>query len=107
LEKIHIDLSGKIKIDLHGNAYFMIIVDEFTRASWVYLLRRKDEALTHLMQWKIYAKKQYNSNLLNIYMDGGELNSKNTKEFWTKQGIAFTFTQPYSSEMNGLSKRVI
>ena len=45
LELLHLDLMGPIKIEpLRGNRYIMVVVDDFTRYTWVILLRSKSDA---------------------------------------------------------------
>lgn len=46
LELIHGDLCGQVTPPTSsGNRYFMMIVNDFTRVMWVYLMKTKDEAL--------------------------------------------------------------
>jgi hypothetical protein len=43
--KIHIDLFGPIAyISIGGNKYDFIIVDDFSRSTWVFFLQDKSEA---------------------------------------------------------------
>lgn len=45
LELIHGDICGPISpSNLSGNRYFLLLVDDFNRAMWVYMLKTKDEA---------------------------------------------------------------
>ncbi|KAG8482872.1 hypothetical protein CXB51_023953 [Gossypium anomalum] len=44
---IHLDLWGPYRVSTHsGHRYFLTIVDDFTRLTWVYLLRLKSDVLT-------------------------------------------------------------
>lgn len=46
LELVHGDLCGPIfPATSAGNMYFFLLVDDYSRVMWVYLLRSKDEAL--------------------------------------------------------------
>ncbi|GKA84219.1 zinc finger, CCHC-type containing protein [Tanacetum coccineum] len=46
LELVHGDLCGPISPPTPtGNRYFMLLVDDYSRVMWVYLLKTKDEAL--------------------------------------------------------------
>ena len=46
LELIHLDLCGPIFPSTPaGNRYFMLLVDDYSRMMWVYMLKTKDEAL--------------------------------------------------------------
>ncbi|GKD63416.1 zinc finger, CCHC-type containing protein [Tanacetum coccineum] len=45
LELVHGDLCGPISPPTPaGNQYFMLLVDDYSRVMWVYLLKTKDEA---------------------------------------------------------------
>ena len=45
LELVHGDLCGPVSPPTPSrNRYFMLLVDEFSRVMWVYLLKSKDEA---------------------------------------------------------------
>ena len=45
LELIHTDLCGPTKSKgLNGEKYFMLLIDDYTRMTWVCLLNRKSEA---------------------------------------------------------------
>ena len=45
LELLHLDLIGPTRIEsLGGKRYIMVVVDDFTRYTWVILLRSKSDA---------------------------------------------------------------
>ena len=45
LELLHIDLMGPTKVQsLSGKKYILVVVDDFTRYTWVVLLKDKAEA---------------------------------------------------------------
>ena len=45
LELLHIDLMGLARVlSLGGKRYILVVVDDFTRCTWVVLLRDKAEA---------------------------------------------------------------
>nr|GEV07010.1 putative zinc finger, CCHC-type [Tanacetum cinerariifolium] len=53
LELVHTDLCGPITPQsTGGNRYFLLIVDDWCRHMWVYLLRSKDEALAKFKIFK-------------------------------------------------------
>ena len=52
LELIHADLAGPLEVEaLGGSKYFLLLVDDFSRMSWVYFLKRKSDALIHFNVW--------------------------------------------------------
>jgi len=49
LELLYVDLMGPTNIEsLGGKKYIMVVVDDFTRFTWVILLRSKSEAPHHI-----------------------------------------------------------
>lgn len=45
LELVHVDLCGPITPQTNvGNKYFMLFVDDYSRAMWVYMLKKKGDA---------------------------------------------------------------
>ena len=49
LEFLHLDLMGPTRTEsLSGKRYIMVVVDDFTRYTWVILLRSKSNALEHI-----------------------------------------------------------
>ncbi|XP_074328413.1 uncharacterized protein LOC141666321 [Apium graveolens] len=54
LELIHGDICGPITpITTGGNRYFLLLVDDYSRVIWVYLLKSKDEALEAFQKFKV------------------------------------------------------
>ncbi|GKA00417.1 integrase, catalytic region, zinc finger, CCHC-type containing protein [Tanacetum coccineum] len=44
LELLHMDLCGPMRVaSINGKKYILVIVDDFSRYTWVYFLRSKDE----------------------------------------------------------------
>ena len=49
LELLHQDLIGPTKTkSLHGKRYIMVVVDDFTRYTWVILLQSKSNTPEHI-----------------------------------------------------------
>ena len=49
LELLHLDLMGPTRIEsLGGERYIMVVVDDFTRYTWVILLQSKSDTLEHI-----------------------------------------------------------
>ena len=55
LELIHMDLFGPTKTkSLNGNRYVFVLVDDFSRFTWVFFLEHKDQTFSH---FKIFRKR--------------------------------------------------
>ena len=52
LELLHIDLCGPSTVEsLHHKKYILVIVDDFTRFTWVFFLRLKSETASELINF--------------------------------------------------------
>ncbi|GKB85847.1 ribonuclease H-like domain-containing protein, partial [Tanacetum coccineum] len=51
---VHLDLWGPYKVtSSEGFRYFLTVVDDYTRAVWVYLIKSKDETSFFCAKWKV------------------------------------------------------
>ena len=64
LEFVHTDLCGRTRSKgLSGEEYFMLLIDDFTRMTWVFLLKKKSEAFGC---FKIFKEQVKNETKLKI-----------------------------------------
>ena len=85
-ELIHIDIWGPLNIAfVHGHRYFLTIVDDFSRHTWVFLMKNESETRFILDNFVIYIRNQFNKciNIMRTY-NGSEFNYK---ELYDKFGI--------------------
>ena len=108
LELVHSDVCGPINPkSLGGNRYYLTFVDDFSRKSWVYLLREKSEVLKYFKKWKVMAEKQSEKKLKIFRTDrGGEYLSTEFKNFLSEQGIVHQVTMAGTPQQNGVAERL-
>lgn len=59
LELIHGDICGPISPTTPaGNRYFLLLVDDFSRAMWVFMIKTKDEALSIFKKFKALVENE-------------------------------------------------
>lgn len=77
LQLVHTDLCGPIAPHtLAGNKYFFLLVDDYSRMMWVYMLKSKDQALGAFKKFKALAKNETEKKLKILVTDhGGEFTS--------------------------------
>jgi hypothetical protein len=77
LHVLHADLWGPAPIQSYnGFRYYLVIVDDYTKFCWVYLLKNKSDTFTTFQQFKVMAEKHYNSSIHFLRTDcGGEFTS--------------------------------
>ena len=59
-EMIHMDIWGPYRIPTHRNFRdFLTLVDDYTRTTWVYLLKQKSEVLSTFQQFMTFVSTQF------------------------------------------------
>ena len=67
---VHVDIWGPYSIPTHdGFKYFLSIVDDATRCTWIYLLRAKSDARLHLISFHKMVQTQFKANIKSIRSD--------------------------------------
>lgn len=71
---IHTDIwQGPVNIlFVHGYRYFLTIVDDYTRDTWVYLMKVNSETGTLLHNFATYVKNQFGLYIKTIRSDNGK-----------------------------------
>lgn len=107
LELIHGDLCGPISPTTPaGTKYFMLLVDDFSRMMWVYMLKTKDEALSCFKRFKLLVENGTKQTIQVFRTDhGGEFCSKEFENFCIDSGILRHYTAPYTPQQNGVVER--
>jgi len=73
---------------LSGARYFFTIIDDFSRAVWVYLMHEKSEDSVLLQQFCSLAKIQFDKLVKTICSDNGlEFTSTPMTSFYAQHGI--------------------
>ncbi|GKA31226.1 putative RNA-directed DNA polymerase [Tanacetum coccineum] len=104
---IHCDIWGKYRTpSLTRASYFLTIVDDFSRATWVYLLKQKHEASMCLKAFHKMVQVQFEKNIRRIRCDnGGEFISNQMMEFYANQGIILETSCIHTPQQNGVVER--
>ena len=107
LELIHTDICGPMQTMTPGNKrYYMTIIDDYSRYTFVYLLNQKSEAASKVKDFVHRAQTQFQKTPKKIRSDrGGEYVNVELREFLKNEGIESELTCPYSPQQNGTSER--
>lgn len=107
LELVHGDLCGPIEpATAGGNKYFFLLVDDFSRVMWVYLLKSKDEAFGVFKKFRAKVEDGKERKVKVFRSDrGGEFSSNEFKSYCEEVGIERHFTAPYTPQQNGVVER--
>jgi transposase InsO family protein len=108
LELIHSDVFGPIPIPSLGKSvYYVSFIDDFSRNTWIYFLRKKSEVFDKFKEFKALVENQTEKKIKVLRTDnGGEFYGNEFKEFCKKCGIARQKTTPYTPQQNGVVERM-
>ncbi|MCO5602854.1 hypothetical protein L7F22_056993 [Adiantum nelumboides] len=86
--------------------YFGVLVDDFSRYTWVSFLKLKSEAFGSIRDWKAMVEKEKDLKVKSIRSDrGGEFLSENFARWCKSEGIRRQLTTPYTPSQNGVVER--
>eukprot|EP00833_Pecoramyces_ruminatium_P017030 jgi/Orpsp1_1/1191062/evm.model.d7180000083239.1 len=107
-ELIHMDLVQAPDYSIYGNKYFLTILDDYSRYSWVLFIKNKSDVFNKFIIWYNKIKNQYNNyNIKHIKTDNGtEFFNNNFNEFYNKTGIIHEHTVAYNPQQNGRVERL-
>ncbi|GAU30667.1 hypothetical protein TSUD_31390 [Trifolium subterraneum] len=107
LELVHLDICGPINPQSNGgNMYFITFTDDFSRKTWLYVLKDKANALEVFKEFKARVEKESGCSIVCLRSDrGGEYTSNDFNEFCRMEGIKRQLTATYTPQQNGVSER--
>ncbi|GKC41781.1 putative RNA-directed DNA polymerase [Tanacetum coccineum] len=79
LELIHADICGPISPPTPAGLLFFLLVDDFSRVMWVYMLKSKNEALGMFQKFRVLVENETGVKVKTLRTDRGE--EFNTKAF--------------------------
>ena len=96
LELLHLDLMGLTRTEsLGGKRYIIVVIDDFTRYTWVILLRSKSDAPKHIEALCTRLQNEKNLKIDQIRNDHGkEFENSYMESFCTRSGISQEFSAP-------------
>ncbi|GJT43983.1 retrovirus-related pol polyprotein from transposon TNT 1-94, partial [Tanacetum coccineum] len=107
LNTLHIDLCGPMRVEsINRKKYILVIVDDYTRFSWVRFLRTKDETPEVIKKFIILTQRALNATVHFLRTDNGtEFVNKTLTEFCESVGITHNTSIPRTPQQNSVVKR--
>lgn len=107
LELIHTDVCGKMSQPAwDGSEYFVTFVDDYSRASMIFCIANKSDALEKFKEYVAMVEAQHGVKVSKLRADnGGEYVSNEYKDFCKQKGIQLNYTVPHNPKMNGVAER--
>ncbi|GKA08124.1 retrovirus-related pol polyprotein from transposon TNT 1-94 [Tanacetum coccineum] len=94
LELLHMDLCEPMRVaSINGKKYILVIVDDYSRYTWVYFLYSKDETPEIIKKFIAQAQLNYKAKVCKIRTDNGtEFKNVTLKAHYKKLGIMQQFS---------------
>ena len=90
-----------------GNRYFLMMIDDYSRYTKVYLLKNKSEVPAKVTEYAKYIKTKFNKTPKVIRSDrGGEYTGDNLTRYFRSEGIQVKHSVPYTPQQNGVAERI-
>ncbi|KAL5545088.1 hypothetical protein UlMin_008872 [Ulmus minor] len=107
LELLHLDLFGPMRTaSLGGKFYVFVIVDDFSRFTWVLFLTHKNEALQSFSNLCKRIQNEKGVSIISIRSDHGkEFENKEFEKFCLENGFDHNFSAPRTPQQNGVVER--
>nr|GEZ36209.1 hypothetical protein [Tanacetum cinerariifolium] len=107
LHTLHMDLFGPTSVSsLNHKWYCLVVTDDFSRFTWTFFLRTKDETSSILRNFITEIENLKDLKVKIIMCDnGGEFKNKEMNEFCTKKGIRREFSNARTPQQNRVAER--
>ncbi|KAI3665330.1 hypothetical protein L6452_43954 [Arctium lappa] len=107
LQLLHMDLFGPVNIQsIAGKKYTLVIVDEYSRYTWVIFLRCKSDTPEELISFVKKMEVLNNLTVRSIRSDHGtEFKNSSLNNFFEDKGISHNFSSVRTPQQNGVAER--
>ncbi|GJR15427.1 putative ribonuclease H-like domain-containing protein [Tanacetum coccineum] len=104
---LHMDLCGPMRVtSVNGKKYILVIVDDYSRFTWVKFLRSKDEAPDFIIKFLKMIQVRLQVTVRRIKTDNGtEFVNQTLREYYEKIGISHETSVARSPQQNGVVER--
>jgi transposase InsO family protein len=107
LELIHSDVCVPMpSSSMSGYVYYVSFIDDYSRKTWLYFLKSKDEVFSKFKEFKALIENLSERKIKILRSDnGGEYTSKEFVSFCKDVGIKRELTTPYNPQQNGVAEK--
>jgi hypothetical protein len=93
-------------ISIGGSKYCLVIVDDYSRFTWVFFLQVKSQTQDTLKGFLRRAQNEFALRIKKIRSDNGmEFKNSQIEGFLEDEGIKLEFSSPYTPQQNGVVER--
>nr|GFC07450.1 putative ribonuclease H-like domain-containing protein [Tanacetum cinerariifolium] len=103
----HMDLCGPMRVErVNGKKYILVIMDDYSRFTWVKFLRSKDETLDFIIKFLKMIQVRLNVPVRRIRTDNGtEFVNQRLHDYYEEVGISHETSVTRSSQQNEVVER--
>jgi transposase InsO family protein len=107
LELLHMNLFSPIAyISIGESKYCLVIVDDYSRFTWVFFLQEKSQTQETLKGFLRRAQNEFGLRIKKIRSDNAtEFKNSQIEGFLKEEGIKHEFSSPYTPQQNGVVER--
>nr|GEZ06850.1 retrovirus-related Pol polyprotein from transposon TNT 1-94 [Tanacetum cinerariifolium] len=104
---LHMDLCGPMRVEsVNGKKYILVIVDDYSRFTWVKFLRSKDETPMFIIKFLKMIQVRLNVSARRIRTDNGtEFVNHTLRDYYEEVGISHETSVARSPQQNGVVER--
>ncbi|GJU79290.1 retrovirus-related pol polyprotein from transposon TNT 1-94 [Tanacetum coccineum] len=103
---LHMDLCGPMRVQsINRRKYILVIVDDFSRFTWVKFLCSKDEVLEFVIKFLKMIQVRLNATVRNIRTDKGtEFVNQTLRDYHEEVGISHQTSVARTPQQNGVAE---
>nr|GEZ94284.1 retrovirus-related Pol polyprotein from transposon TNT 1-94 [Tanacetum cinerariifolium] len=104
---LHMDLCGPMRVEsVNGKKYILVIVDDYSRFTWVKFLRSKDETPNFIIKFLKMVHVRLKVPVRHIRTDNGtEFVNQTLRDYYEEVGISHETSVARSPQQNGVVER--
>ena len=100
-------MSSASTPSLSSSRYFLSFTDDFSRISWIYFLKTKNQVFENFKEWKLMIEKQTDKKVKYLRTNNGlEFCGEVFNSFCRESGITRHKTVTYTPQQNGVAERL-
>nr|GFA65163.1 hypothetical protein [Tanacetum cinerariifolium] len=105
---LHMDLCGPMRVQsINGKRYVLVVVDDYSRYTWVFFLHSKDEASEVIISFIKKTQVNLQLQVQRVRTDNGmEFKNKTLAKFFDEVGITQQFSVGRTPQQNGVVERM-
>ena len=89
-----------------GSRYVLTFIDDFSRFTWVFFLKKKSEVLERFTEFKASVENASGRKIKSLrYDNGGEYIKPDMLQILANYGMQIQHPIPYTPQHNGVAKR--